>query len=241
MVDQDHPTLLLVHGAWHGSWAWDPLLPKLAEAGVRARTVDLPGVGRAPGRHDLTGHVAWLRGELARSTGPVVICSHSYGGAVVSDAADGMPTVAGLVYLAAFMIEAGQSCADANKPAPTPPDPTLTSVRDGDYLRVPEPAARHMFYGDATEAQAVAAARRLTPEHVGTVTAPITRAAWRSVPSTYVVTERDAAILPEVQHRLARNASRTLTIDSGHSPMLTRPDELTALLVGTVRGGHDAR
>lgn len=238
MVNPEHPTLLFVHGAWHGSWAWDPLLPKLAEAGIESRAVDLPGVDRAPGRHDLAGHVEYLRAELAQLTGPVVICSHSYGGAVVSEAADGVPAVAGLVYLASFMMEPGQACTDVNTPAPGPGDPALAPVLDGEFLHVPEPAARHMFYGDATEAQARSAARRLTPEHVGTVTSPISVAAWQSIPSTYIVCAKDAAVPPDVQYEMARHATRTVTLDSGHAPMLTQPSELAALLTGIVRGAR---
>lgn len=241
MMDAGEPTLLLVHGAWHGRWAWDPVLPLLAEAGIKFATVDLPGVDRAPGRHDLAGHVEYVRAELARVAGPVVICGHSYGGAVISEAAGNLPNIAGLVYLAAFMIEPGQSCADVNRPIAPPPDPALAAVSDGDYTRVPESAARHLFYGDATDEQARAAARRLTPEHVDTVRTPVTEAAWQFIPSTYIVCARDAALSPHIQREMARGAARVLTIDSAHAPMLTRPKELAALLVGTVRGARRDR
>ncbi|MEV8630301.1 alpha/beta fold hydrolase [Streptosporangium sp. NPDC051023] len=230
------PTLVLVHGAWHGGWAWDSLIPFLTEAGVRALAVQLPGVGRGPGRHDLTGHVDFLRAELEAVTGPVVLCGHSYGGAVTTEAASGLDNVERLVYVAAFMLEVGESCADviALTPAPAPPEPHLTSVLEGDYLRVSEAAAAYMFYGDCDPAQAHAAAAALTPEHVGTVGSPVARAAWHEIPSTYVVCENDNALPPAAQARMARRATRTLTMDSSHSPMLSRPKELAALLAQAV-------
>lgn len=221
---------MLVHGAWHGAWAWDPIVPLLTAAGLAAHAVHLPGPGRAPGRHDLRGHADFLRAHLAAIDGPVVLCGHSYGGAVITEAAGDAPGVTRLIYLAAFQLEAGESCADANTPAPVPPDPALAAVPRGDYLYVSEAAARHMFYGDCTEEQARAAAARITPEHVGTVTAPATRAAWRTIPSTYVVCRRDQAISADAQRAMARRADRSVEIDTDHSPMLSHPAELAALL-----------
>ncbi|WP_433241725.1 alpha/beta fold hydrolase [Streptosporangium sp. CA-135522] len=231
---ESKPTLVLVHGAWHGRWAWDPLLPFLRQAGIPVLAVQLPGIGRGPGEHDLAGHAAFLRAELQATTGPVVVCGHSYGGAVVTEAAAGLDNVKGLVYVAAFMVDVGESCVDANVPAPVLPDPTLGTVREGDYLRVPAAAATQMFYGDCTPQQARTAIAGLTPEHVKTVSTPVTRAAWREIPSTYVVCENDNAILAHVQTRMARRAKRSLVMDSAHSPMLSRPRELATLLTQAV-------
>ncbi|MGW0802543.1 alpha/beta fold hydrolase [Nonomuraea sp. NPDC002799] len=229
------PTLLLVHGAWHGSWAWDPVIPLLAERGVPVHAVQLPGVGRAPGGHDLRGHAEFLRAELAALPGPVALCAHSYGGAVITEAAAGAAGVTSLIYLTAFLLEEGESSADANRLTPAPPDPALAPVAEGDYLRVPDAAARYMFYEGCTPEQTAEAVGRLTPEHVGTVTAPVTRAAWRDLPSTYIVCRRDRALSPGVQRTMARRANRQVELDSAHSPMLTDPLRLAALLAETVQ------
>ncbi|GLZ09201.1 hypothetical protein Acsp03_66670 [Actinomadura sp. NBRC 104412] len=235
MAGSEPPTLVLVHGAWHGAWAWDPVVPPLNAAGVRTHAVRLPGVNRAPGRHDLRGHVEFLRAELARLPGPLALCAHSYGGAVTTEAADGNAAVTTLIYLSAFLLEMGESCVDANQPAPVPPDPSLAPVAEGDYLHVPEAAAHHMFYGDCPAEEAKAAAARLTPEHVGTVGAPVTRAAWHAIPSTYIVCARDQALTPEAQRRMARRATWRAEMDTAHSPMLSRPHKLATLLAEAAR------
>ncbi|MEV4093258.1 alpha/beta fold hydrolase [Streptosporangium saharense] len=231
-------TLVLVHGAWHGARSWDPLLPFLEEAGLRTLAVQLPGAGRAPGRHDLAGHSAFLRAELESLTGPLVVCGHSYGGAVVTQGVSGLDDrVRRLVYVAAFMLEVGESCVDAAVPAPVPPEPHLTSVAEGDYLTVSEEAATHMFYGDCDPVLARAAAASLTPEHLMTVGSPVTGAAWHTIPSTYVVCENDQALSPVAQARMAGRATRALSLDSSHSPMLSRPRELAAILAEAVGNG----
>ncbi|MBT2234208.1 alpha/beta fold hydrolase [Nonomuraea sp. NEAU-A123] len=229
------PTLVLVHGAWHGAWAWDPVVPLLTEAGLSVRAVQLSGLGRGPGRHDLAGHAAFLRSELAALDGPVTLCGHSYGGAVITEAAAGAPNVASLIYLTAFLLEAGESCADANALTPAPADPALGPTAEGDYLHVSEAAARHLFYGGCSPEQVAAATGRLTPEHIGTVTAPATRAAWHEIPSTYIVCARDVALSPQAQRAMAGRATRRAEIGSAHSPMLSHPRELTALLTEAVR------
>jgi pimeloyl-ACP methyl ester carboxylesterase len=235
MVGSEPPTLVLVHGAWHGEWAWDLVVPPLNAAGVRTHAVRLPGLGRAPGRHDLRGHTEFLRAELAGLPGPLALCAHSYGGAVTTEAAYGNAAVTTLIYLSAFLLEVGESCADANRPAPVPPDPSLAAVAEGGYLRVPEAAAHHMFFGDCPAEEAKAAAARLTPEHVDTVGAPVARAAWQTIPSTYLVCARDQALTPEAQRRMARRATWRTEIDTAHSPMLSRPHELAALLAEAAR------
>jgi len=234
VVERDEPLLLLVHGAWHGAWAFDPLLPLLAEAGVEARAVQLPGVGRGPGRHDLAGHTAALRAEIVASDRRLVVCGHSYGGAVVTQAAVGASNVDRLVYLAAFMLAEGESCADAN--APIPPAPNgCTPVVEGDYLTVSADAAQYLFYNGCPADLAARAAGRLTPEHLNTVRSDVDRAAWRDIPSSYLVCERDNALAPEAQRRMAKRADECQVLDSGHSPMLGARAELATLLVDCVR------
>jgi pimeloyl-ACP methyl ester carboxylesterase len=231
---------MLVHGAWHGDWAWDPLLSHLQHAGIDARAVQLAGVDRGPGRHDLAGHVAALRAEIDAAGRPVVLCGHSYGGAVMTEAAAGAPDVAHLVYVAAFQLAEGESCVDANVPPPTYPD-GIGPVLDGEYLTVAADTARHMFYDGCPPGAVAAAIERLTPEHVGTVGSPVRAAAWRDVPSTYVVCARDRALPPAAQHRMAERATTRHVLDHAHSPMLGIPAELAALLVDAVHGSTPGR
>src|SRR3974390_639444 len=113
--------VLLVHGAWHGAWCWEPVLPLLAERGVRAEAVDLPGRGAAPGPlGDLRLDVERVRtalDALAATADGVVLVGHSYGGAVVTEAG-AHDAVEHLVYLAAFALDAGESCVSAFADSP---------------------------------------------------------------------------------------------------------------------------
>jgi pimeloyl-ACP methyl ester carboxylesterase len=235
------PVLLLVHGAWHGSWSWATLPQRLGAAGVQVRAVDLPGRGRGPaGPHDLAGHARYLRAVAEEIDGRVAVLAHSYGGAVATEALAGLPRLATLIYLAAFLLEPGESCKDANAATPDL-GPGLSPELDGDYLVVSPAAARAMFYGDCTQEQAAAAAARLTPEHLGTVTSPVTAAAWRDVPATYLVTRDDKSISAEAQRAMADKAAWRAELDSGHSPMLTRPAELTEQVLAALdRAGASA-
>ncbi|MWA01594.1 alpha/beta fold hydrolase [Actinomadura sp. LD22] len=241
MAGTQSPTLVLIHGAWHGSWCWEPVVPLLEAAGLRTHAVQLPGMDRAPGHHDLEGHAAFLRAELAELPGPLAVCAHSYGGAVATEAAGANPSVATLIYLTAFLLDVGESCVDRVLPGPVSPDATLLPGGEGGYLRVPEAAAHHLLYGDCPPEEAKRAAARLTPEHVSAVSAPVTQAAWRTIPSTYVTCTRDQALTPEVQGRMACRATWQEEIASGHSPMLSHPQELAALLAtAAVRTARDA-
>ncbi|HVT70769.1 MAG TPA: alpha/beta fold hydrolase [Trebonia sp.] len=229
------PVLLLLHGAWHGSWSWAPLPDLLRASGVRTLTVDLPGRGRGPaGGHDLAAHASYLRAFASRVDGPLSVLAHSYGGAVATEALAGLPRLSTVIYLAAFLLEPGESCRDANAGTPDA-GPGLSPELHGDYLVVPPPAARFLFYGDCQPEQAEAAVARLTPEHLGTVTSPVTTAAWRDVPTTYLVTQADNAVAPRVQRDMAARATWSAELDSGHSPMLSRP----AALAGQVLAALD--
>ena len=220
------PVLLLVHGAWHGSWSWATLPRLLETSGVRTLVVDLPGRGRGPdGGHDLTAHAGFLRSVATGIDGPLAVLAHSYGGAVATQALAGLPQLSTLIYLAAFMLEPGQSCRDTNVGTPDG-GPGLSPELDGDYLLVPPAAARYMFYDDCAPEEADAAVARLTPEHLGTVSSPVKAAAWRDVPTTYLVTQADNAISAQAQRAMAANATWQAELDSGHSPMLSQPAAL---------------
>ncbi|MCW2507931.1 MAG: hypothetical protein JWP68_1079, partial [Modestobacter sp.] len=101
-------TLLLVHGAWHTSWAWQPLIAELSDIDVV--TVDLPSSGTDPqALGDLTADADVVRAALAGIEGPVVVVGHSYGGLPITEAATAEDGVAHLVYLCAFQLDVGDS------------------------------------------------------------------------------------------------------------------------------------
>ena len=144
-------TLVLVHGAWHGAWAWQPLERELQRRGVATAAVELPTVGDATA--DLPADVAVLRDAVAAVDGPVVLVGHSYGGVVVTEAATGLDQVQSLVYVTAFAPDAGESLLDQVTYGPLE---WIVPAGEG-LLGVAAERARDLFYADIDPAEAARA------------------------------------------------------------------------------------
>ncbi|TRO56036.1 alpha/beta fold hydrolase [Streptomyces sp. IB201691-2A2] len=216
--DVPSPTLLLVHGAWHGSWCWDKLRSTLGAAGWSTRTVDLPSAGRDSGVHEDAQAVL---DELGRIDGPVVVVAHSYGGIPVTQAAAKAPGVSRIVYLAAYQLNVDESLLGFHG-APVPDEP--------DGLQPVPNNPLSLFYGGVPAAEALEAARRLVPHSMRSFGEPLTQAGWHTVPSAYIVCEHDQALPPQDQEALATRSDEVHRLASSHSPFLSMPQELAALL-----------
>ena len=216
------PTLVLVHGAWHGSWCWEALLPELA--GVNVRTVELPSVAAPPA--GLYADAEVLRAAVAAIPGPVVVCAHSYGGAVASQALAGLPNVMHVVYLCAFALGRGESVLSAGKPP-------WSYARDDGFIEVRTP--ENVFFTDLPEEDARLAASHLRLQHSSAFTEQQTEAAWENLPTTYVVCTRDQAISPGAQRQMAAHiGGKVLEIDTSHSPFLSQPHVVATILRETL-------
>ncbi|MER7948693.1 alpha/beta fold hydrolase [Streptomyces sp. NPDC096079] len=235
-ADTDRPTLLLVHGAWHGAWCWDSVRAELDAAGCRSRTVDLPSAGPATAERSrpvgMLDDAEAVRDALRRVDGPVVVVAHSYGGVPVTQAVADAANVVGAVYVAAFQLDAGESMVTfLGTPVPD----------DGSGHAPPYEDARRILFGDVPRADAERAVARLRPQSVRSFTEPVTTAGWRTVPSAYVVCEQDRALEPSRQHALAVRAGTVHRLPSGHSPFLSMPRRLAALLAGIAGSALPAR
>ncbi|PRX97863.1 alpha/beta fold hydrolase [Allonocardiopsis opalescens] len=174
-------TVVLVHGNFLGPWSWEPVAAILAGRGMRAVSVPLPSStasAAGPGG-DLHDDAAAVRAAVAGQDGPVVLCGHSYGGAVVTEAAaeaDG--AVAHLVYLAGAVPDAGESMADLARAASPPAaggGEAGESVRvrgDGMIELLPD-SARHRLFHDCDEERTRAALDRLVPSNPVVGTQPL--------------------------------------------------------------------
>jgi pimeloyl-ACP methyl ester carboxylesterase len=137
-------TVVLVHGGWHGSWCWAEVVPLLEQRGVLVRTIDLPSIDADPNdRSALSGDAAAVAALLDDLHEPALLCGHSYGGMVVTQAAAGRTDVARLVYLCAFMPDAGESLLSIIGARA----PWIVAHEDGRWLPDLEQAAA-TFYGD---------------------------------------------------------------------------------------------
>ena len=210
---------LLVHGAWHGAWCWDAVVAQLPGAVA----IDLPsnhveGAG-------FTDDVAAVRDALDGMT-DVVLCGHSYGGAVITEAG-AHDNVRHLVYLCAFVPEVGETVVGlSGSPGFEPSALASGMVIEGDELSVPAAVARRAFYADCEE-QPV---DRLVPHPLRAFSVEPAAAAWRDKSSTYVVCTQDQAIQPGLQRQMAARCSATVELDASHSPMLSMPDRVAEIL-----------
>ena len=215
-------TLVLVHGAWHGSWAWQPLVDAMDDVAVA--TVDLPSVGAGPdGLGGLDDDAAAVRAALAGIDGPVVVVAHSYGGLPVTEAVTADSGVAHLVFLCAFQLDVGDSLLGSAGGVAPP----WWEVHDTHIAaRTPE----EVFYNGVDAELTARSVARLGVQSRASVEQPLTNAGWKVVPSTYVVCERDQAIPVFAQEAMAQRSGTVLRMDAGHSPFLSHPEELATSL-----------
>lgn len=234
-------TIILVHGAWHGSWCWEPLVPHLQARGLSARTLDLPSVhgaaaaqAQAPGLGaDAAAVRALIDRVSAERAGPIALCGHSYGGMVVSLAAAGDARIAQLLYLCAFMPQDGESllAVGGNRYAP------WVRLLEGG-LTLPDLAqAGQVFYQDCDPTMQQRAIAQLKPQRARAFEEPVPHAAWHEIPATYVVCARDQALPVSMQRELfAPRAAARRELDSGHSPFLSQPRALADALAQALAG-----
>jgi pimeloyl-ACP methyl ester carboxylesterase len=224
------PTVVLVHGMWHGGWAWDRVAAQLEATGYPCVRVTLPGKDRAPGDPTFRGHCDHLVRALAAVPGDVVLVGHSYSGALLAEVG-AAPNVRAMVFVSAFCLEPGESVASVND-AEAGSEAGVDDIRlAGDYLVIAPETARNAFYNDCTPADATSAVERLTPEHADTRTAVVSQAAWRAVPSHFVVCTLDRACTPEVQRMMAARLDSSSELEASHSPMLSMPEAVARVIV----------
>ncbi len=220
-------TVVLVHGAWHGSWCWEAVGRLLDAAGIRNVAVDNPSVTHA--RASLADDVANVTRALDQVDGPVVLVGHSYGGAIVTDAGT-HPSVRHLVYCSAFVLDAGESVME-NSLAGGEAGPLDAALRfDGDVVTVDPEGAIAAFYHDCSDAVARAAASRLRPQALSALRGAVRAAAWHDTASTYVLCTNDHASAPALQRSSAARVGTTVELAAGHSPFLSRPGDIADLL-----------
>ena len=233
-------TVVLVHGAWHGAWSFDRVVPLVREAGIDVVTVDLPGHGEDEGPFtDLHGDADRVIRVLDAIDDDVVLLGHSYGGAVITDAGV-HPRVRHLVYLCAFPLAEGETCQSAatdeavavniaHDGRPNVAE-SIVFADDGTSTVTPAGVVACLYQDcdDETRAWAVA---HVGPQPMAALGQSPRAVAWRTTPSTYVVCTEDMMVHPELQHLLAARCTNWVDWPTSHSPFASRPDLVADLLV----------
>lgn len=225
---------LLVHGSCHGAWCWRDLIPALTALGHSASAIDLPGHNDS---RDLTSVTLdeTAKAVLAASTPETTIVGHSWAGFPISAAAELDPSMMrGLIYLCAYVPVSGLSLIEMRKRGPRQ---TLTGAtrKDGasnSYDILPEPA-RELFYQDCTEEAVDFALQHLGSQPIRPQDTALTLAKnWQSTSKAYVRCTEDRVIPPEYQADMVQDwpTSRVHDLVSSHSPFLSVPQQLAALL-----------
>lgn len=217
------PAIVLVHGAFADGSSWSRVIPILQRDGYKVIAVQNPLTS-------LAADVETTKRAADMQAGPVVLVGHSYGGAVITEAAAGNAKVKALVYIAAFAPEAGEPIGAFSQQYPAPLGTALIPDPSG-FLYI-DPAKFHeIFAADIPVAETNVAAATQKPI-IGSVfgVAP-DQAAWKAIPSWYLVTQDDRAILPDHQRFYAnRMNARTTEVKSSHVPFLSQPAVVARLI-----------
>jgi pimeloyl-ACP methyl ester carboxylesterase len=232
MSDTAKQTIVLVHGAYADSSSWNGSINALRKAGhaVIAAANPLRGIER---------DAEYLRSVLDSIDGPIVIAGHSYGGVVMSHAAEGHPNVTALVYVASFLAEPGETLAElvgkfpgAELGSAAQPVPYPTGGGTAPELYIDQERFPALFAGDvdADVAQQMAVTQR--PLALAAFEAPATRAAWKSIDSWVLLARQDLAVPAELSRWMAERANAHLVeIDASHAVTVSQPDAVTDLIL----------
>ncbi|MFD4768575.1 alpha/beta hydrolase [Streptomyces niveus] len=226
----DKPAIVLVHGFWGGAAHWGHVITELNRRGHGSlHAVELPLTSLA----DDAERTAKMVRQIP---GPVLLVGHSYGGAVITEAG-GLPNVTGLVYVAAFAPDAGESPGQITQElAPAAAD-NLVPDSDG-YLWIKQGKYAESFCQDLPADEALIMAVTQKAPLASTFGDNISTPAWRSKPSWYQVSTEDRMIHPDNERRMAQrmNPRKTVELPAGHASLASRPGEVTDLIELAVAG-----
>jgi pimeloyl-ACP methyl ester carboxylesterase len=217
--------IVLVHGAWADGSGWKGVYDILVKDGYNISIVQEPETS-------FKEDVAATKRVIAQQDGPCILVAHSYGGAVITEAGTD-PSVAGLVYVAAHMPDAGENEADDGKRFPSDLSKSTTIKKTADGFTYLDPAQFHEYFAaDLSAEQAAFMARSQVLNLADNFKAVITTAAWRSKPSWMLVATKDRTINPDLERWYAERAkSHKVEVEgASHSVYVSRPKEVAALI-----------
>src|SRR5437870_614934 len=217
------PTIVLVHGAFADGTSWQHVIPILERDGYNVIAVQ-------NALASLAGDVETTKRVIDALTGPLVVVGHSYGGAVITGAAAENANVKALVYIAAFAPEPGEVITAFGEKYPVPLDHALKPDTAG-FVYIDRAQFHEVFAKDvpATEANVMAATQK--PIKGSAFGEAVPQAAWKTIPSWYIVAQEDQALNPNLQRFFAKRiGAKTTEIKSSHVPFISHPAEVARLI-----------
>ena len=215
--------IVLVHGGFVDGSGWEGVHQLLTKSGYTVTIVQNPTI-------TLSDDVQFTKRALAAQNGPAILVGHSYGGVVITEAGNA-PNVVGLVYIAAFAPDKGESVSSLiQNPKPGAPVPPILPPQDG-FLFLDRAKFATSFAGDVDPAKAAFMADSQVPWGVEALGGAITDPAWKSKPSWYLVAKDDRMIPPDAQRAMSRRAGSTVAEASGsHSVYVSHPEAVAKLI-----------
>jgi pimeloyl-ACP methyl ester carboxylesterase len=221
--------VVLVHGGWVDGSGWEGVYKALKKSGYAVTIVQ-------EATASLADDVAATKRAIASQNGPVILVGHSYGGTVITEAGND-PKVVGLVYVAAFAPDRGESVSTLIKdPVPGAPVPPILPPVDG-YLLLDKGKFPASFAGDVSPDKAAFMADSQVPWGVNALGGTISEPAWRTKPSWYLLTTDDKMIPPAAQRLMAKRAGATVVeVKASHAIFVSQPQAVASLIEKAAKG-----
>ena len=218
------PNIVLVHGAWADGSSWSAVIQHLQADGYR---VTAPQFGLTR----LADDVARLRQVLARQNGPTLVAGHSYGGQIITALGTDAPNVVGLVYIAGFGLDEGESIGALLEQGPTGPALAHLDVDQDGFAWLPEDDFVKHFAADVDPVKARVMFAVQQPLHSNALEEVMGVPAWKSLPCWFLIADGDQVIPPDAQRQFApRMGATTVEVSTNHVAMVSHPDEVLQLI-----------
>ena len=217
--------VVLIHGAWADGSSWSGVIERLQERGYRVTAPQMPMTA-------LADDVARVRQVLAAQDGPTLLAGHSYGGQIITALGNDAPNVEGLVYVAAFGLDTGESIETLLAKAPPPPAIAHLRIDPQGFAWLPENDFVDHFAGDIDALKAKVMWAVQQPLSMSALKDIMRTPSWRSLPSWFMVAKSDHVIPPDAERLFAnRMKAKVIEIESSHVVMVSHPADVTSLIV----------
>jgi pimeloyl-ACP methyl ester carboxylesterase len=218
------PNIVLVHGAWADGSCWSAVIERLQASGFTVTAPQFP-------ESSLAADVARLRQVLNRQDGPTLVAGHSYGGQIMTALGTDAPNVAGLVYIAAFGLDEGESIGALLTQGPPTPALAHLDIDELGYAWLPEDDFVSHFAADVDPAKARVMFAVQQALAASTLQDVMGVPAWKSQPTWFLVAENDEAIPPDAERQFAKRMdATTIEVASSHVAMVSHPAEVAQLI-----------